>query len=644
MHFKFPYRQVHLDFHTWGDIPNIGKNFTKESFQAALKAGNVDSITVFAKCNMGYCYYPTKVGVMHPHLKMDLTTAMVEAAHEIGVRAPIYINAGLNEEQAAAHPEWHAKRAINGDAKWCDFTLLCLNDGTWANVIYKLCEEVCLNQKELDGLFLDIALIDEACYCPECIKGMVDMGLDYRAETDAKKYYTLKRKAFMNKCRSILHKYHPNATIFFNSGGAEWQRPEYHENSTHFEMEDLPTAWGGYDKLPLRAKYFSKKNKPYLAMTGKFHLNWGEFGGYKSRDALKFEICSMALYGAACSIGDHMHPDGVLDLQTYQNIGYAYNYLEKIAPYCYGGEDTATLGIYPSFNEEECSGISELLLSSGIDYGVVINNDYSGFDTVIFPGGVSLQGEELAALKGFISRGGRVLVFADALLEGNNFAIDLGVEYLSAPTNDCDYIMVPSSVTNNLPNAPLLSYYCGLEIKAAGCEVIAERLKPYFSRTDGIYCDDRQVPYNPDGIKLPAAVKKGNVVYCCHPLATVYHQFGNLNHRNYFLYLLDCLGYQSRFTISGWGSSGRATLIKQPQNNRYCLNMVYAIPTKRGSAEVIEDITPIYNLKVEINLPENIKRAYLPLSGEELQIQALNNKQSVILPKLHCHETLVFEY
>lgn len=101
MNSNFPYRQVHLDFHTWGNIPDIGKNFSKENFQKAIKTANLDSITVFAKCNMGYCYYPTKVGVMHPNLDFDLTAAMVDAAHEIGVRAPVYINAGLNEEQAA---------------------------------------------------------------------------------------------------------------------------------------------------------------------------------------------------------------------------------------------------------------------------------------------------------------------------------------------------------------------------------------------------------------------------------------------------------------------------------------------------------------------------------------------------------------
>ena len=75
-------------------IKGIGSRFSKENFQAALKEGNLSSITVFAKCHHGVCYYPTKVGTMHPHLDFDLLGEMIKAAHEIDVRIPVYITAG----------------------------------------------------------------------------------------------------------------------------------------------------------------------------------------------------------------------------------------------------------------------------------------------------------------------------------------------------------------------------------------------------------------------------------------------------------------------------------------------------------------------------------------------------------------------
>ena len=68
-------RQVHLDFHTNGTIP-VGTKFSKEQFQAALKAGHVNSITVFSKCHHGWSYHPTKANVMHPHLKFDLLKSL----------------------------------------------------------------------------------------------------------------------------------------------------------------------------------------------------------------------------------------------------------------------------------------------------------------------------------------------------------------------------------------------------------------------------------------------------------------------------------------------------------------------------------------------------------------------------------------
>lgn len=638
----FPYKQVHLDFHTWGRIPDVGKHFSKENFQAALKEAGLDSITVFAKCHMGYCYYPTKVGKMHPNLDFDLTAAMVDAAHEVGVRAPVYITAGINEDNAAQHPEWHAKRTPAGDSRWSEFTLLCLSSSEWIDHVYALTEEVCQRIKDLDGLFFDIVLVDKACYCDACKAGMRKMGLDPEKEEDAKKYYTFRRQAFMDNCRQILKKYHPKGTIFFNSGGAAWDRPEYHEYSTHFEMEDLPTSWGGYDRLPMRAKFFAKSGKPYLAMTGKFHLNWGEFGGYKHPDAIKYEVCSMALYGAACSVGDHMHPDGVMDLTTYRNIGKAYRYLDRIAPYCYGGKPTAKLGLYPYTEKEEGNGLANLLLASQIDFEIA-DKDFSEFDLVIFPDKAKTDESVFERLRAFLARGGKLLCFGNGLVKDGAFQIDVGAEYLGEPNFDCDYIRTVEE-NPDLPDAPLLCYYCGHQIRETDGTVLANRITSYFRKSDKVFCDYRHIPYDKTRQPGVSAVQKGNIVYDCHPLGTAYGQYGSVYHRKYFLYLLGKLGYTPAFEIDSIGSAGRATMIHQPEQNRYCLNMVYAIPTNHGKAEVIEDIFPLFDIKVKINVPQRIKRAYLPLQGTDLEITTVDGKQSVTLAKLQCHETVVFEY
>ncbi len=646
-------RCVHLDFHTSPEQEDIGVNFSKEDFCNALKQGNVQSITVFAKCHHSMCYYPTKIGKMHPHLKFDLLGAQIEAAHSIGVKAPIYITAGWSHEDAAEHPEWfsrdkdgnprgYAFDADDDEPKLnCKWTNLCLNDGTYCQHIYALTEEVCQRYKDVDGLFYDICFQETECYCDECKAGMKLEGLDPESEDDARKYFIKKRRAFMKKCNDIVKKYHKNGTVFFN-GGAEINNSQYHEFQSHIEMEDLPTAWGGYNKLPIRARYMSRYDKPYLGMTGKFHLAWGEFGGFKCKEALKFEIATMATYGAGASIGDHLFSDGVMDKETYKNIGYAYSYLEKIEPYCYGGRAVSNLGLYISPNVIENYGMSDILLENQLDFDVITDDNFEDFDTVIFPGGARLEDESLAKLNKFIANGGKVLFCHGSLLKKGEFQIDCGLKFLSEATRDCDYICA-ERLDADVPKSPFLTYIPALLVENVDAEVYAEAALPLYSRTHGHFYGHGKTPYSKTEHRYPAMTKKGNVVYVAHKIATTYRQYGSIFHKRYLIAALELLGYKPLVKMD-IGSEGRATLRSQPKENRYCINMVYASPVKRGCAEIIDDIMPVYSIDIEVTVPENIKAVRTVIGGEQLPFEYKDGVCKFTVPKLHCHEAVVLEY
>ena len=103
---RFP-RQVHLDFHTSPFIPDVAADFDPDLFAETFAAAKVQSVTIFAKCHHGMCYYPTKVGVRHPTLRRpDLLGDMIEALHRRGIRAPIYTTVAWEEDVAARFPQW----------------------------------------------------------------------------------------------------------------------------------------------------------------------------------------------------------------------------------------------------------------------------------------------------------------------------------------------------------------------------------------------------------------------------------------------------------------------------------------------------------------------------------------------------------
>jgi hypothetical protein len=658
---SYPKRQVHLDFHTSPCISGIAKRFSRDNFIAALKKGHVSSITVFAKCHHSYCYYPTKYGIMHPGLDFDLTGEMINAAHEAGVRAPVYITAGWSEHDAQTHPEWCArdkdgntfenlvpenydKSDPNAKRPETYWTHMCLNDGSYAHHIYDLTREVCERYSELDGLFYDICVSYPTCYCDECRAGMKKMGLNPENEDDAKKYLKIKHIDFMNKCGEILHSYHKNATIFFNAGGAEIHRPEFHDSQTHFEMEDLPTAWGGYNQMAPRARFFDKTNKYYMGMTGKFHLAWGEFGGFKSKDALKYEVCCMAQYGAGSSIGDHLCPDGEMDMQTYENIGHAYSYLEKIEEFCFEGEAVTNIGVYFVDKTLDFDGLVDILLENQIDFDYVRNGNFKKFDLVIFPSDTQPTSDDLKALKEYLSLGGKLLFIGNSLQKDGEFLIDCGLKKTAPADRDQDYILARISEDDRLPKSPFLSYIPIDKYENIDAEIFASAYIPMFSRTNAHYCGHKNAPYDKDAIPTPALARKGNVVYMAHKVGEMYKQFGCLAHRDYLISAIKNLCSYEPVVSVKLGSCGRVTAINQSAKSRYCINLTYAAPAKRGVAEIIDDIIPLYNIPCSIKTDKNVTRVYSPITNEELEFKNCEGRISFVIPKIECHNTVVIEY
>ncbi len=651
----YPKRQIHLDFHTSGLMENIGGKFNKEAFQKALKTGNVESITMFAKCHHGFCYYPTKISTMHPNVNFDLIGEMIDAAHEIGVRAPVYITAGWSAEDAEKHPKWRARNKDNsystesldphasGDEQkpFVSWYYMCLNDGSYCRYIYDITREICDRYENLDGLFYDICFMGGSCYCSECIKGMREMGLDPNSEKDADTYYVKKHVDFTKKCTEILHQKHPNATIYFNSGGADADMPQFHGCSTHFEMEDLPTAWGGYNKMAPKARFFERTGKFYLGMTGKFHLIWGEFGGFKSREALRYEVAYMALYGAGASIGDHLFPDGEMDMETYKNIGYAYDYLEKITPYCYDGKYETNIGVYHSTDVLDRSGIIDILLENQLDFRFIMGDDFDGLTIAIVPNGVVLDDEELGYLNKFIENGGKVIFCGNSLQKDGKFQIDCGLKNPEQSKFDCDYICA-EKLDADIPKSPFLAYIPSIKAEKTDAKVLAETLDPLFSRTYAKYSGHRNTPYNKEGTRNPAMAKKGNVVYIAHSIGAIYKTYGSIFHRRYFICALDALSYE-RITTLSLGSGGRVTTLIQEDKKRYCINMTYASPVSRGEAEIIDEILPQYNIPISLKTDKEITKVY-DLDENALEFTSKNGKCYFTLPKLNCQETVILEY
>ncbi len=650
-------RQVHLDFHTSEHIGAIGARFRRRKFQEALRQGCVDSITVFAKCHHGWSYYPTRVGQPHPHLKINLLQAQIQACHEIGVRAPIYLTLGWSAQDALQHPEWTVRQrdgtpfSFNVDPKAKpsdrrpDFSWTFLCPGTpYRDLVLAQTDEIC-RRFDVDGLFYDIC-VWPACWCPTCVAGMKAEGLDPDKESDAQNFKVRTWQRIMDDIQAVLRAHHPDATLFFN-GTANLYGNEYHKWDTHFELEDLPTTWGGYNKFPIRAKSYARQDKPFLAMSGKFHTAWGEFGGFKHPDAIRYEAASMIAWGARCSIGDQLHPSGEMDPETYRNIGEAYAYARRIEPYGLNGRPAASLGLWLCGQEPHDQGVVSMLLEGQIDFEVVDPAaELSRYETIVLTGAPCLTPAQSDRLNAYVRKGGGLVVLSEGALDASRrrFLLDVGVKWVGPARHENDYLVVRPELAEGLVRTPFLNYAAALRTRPTrGARVLATIREPYFDRTYARYCSHQNTPNQLKDAPHPGITQKGRVLFFAHAMGALYHAHGARLHRDLFLNGLKRI-HQHPLVSTVMPSCGRLNLVHQPDKFRYVAHLLYAPPLQRGRCLVIEDLVPLHNVPLQLAVPEKIRRAYLAPSRRPLTLRRSRTVTTVVVPEVKCHQAVVFEY
>ena len=604
-------RCVHLDFHTSPDISGVGKRFDKEKFTKTVKNANIDLMTVFAKCHHGYTYYPSGVSTMHPGLDFNLLAEEIDAIHAAGAKAPIYITLGWSKKDADEHPEWHhidfftKKTAYMGHVpndsdspdmplEHCSWATLCPL-GDYMNHLEAITREVCERFDVSDGVFYDICFFSDACVCDSCRSGMEKMGLNPESYEDAKKYYSLGRIEMMKKLTAIVHEYKPFATVFYN-GGADMNRTEYHPYQTHYELEDLPTAWGGYDLMPLRAKFFEKYGKTFLGMTGKFHHAWGEFGGFKDKEALRYECADMLSVGASISVGDHLHPSGDIDESTYAVIGHAFDYVKKIEKYSENTRAYTDLAIWLSHNGDSDMGASKLLQIMHLEYDVIESGAEISpkYKCIILPDKVSFTEEDKAALIDFTRNGGKLIASYESVF------CELGVEKIAPSECDADFIGCELDEFKT----PFLSYSSAYRVRSCG-ESLAAVYEPYFNRTAKHFCGHKNTPYKTEPADYPALVKCGNLIYFAHPVFEAYNNSGNYVLEKYVINAID-LAYERGIRTLELPSSGRIRLREDKDGKFLALHVLYAPPVNRGNVCLLPDFPKLHDVKITLKTNKKI--------------------------------------
>lgn len=677
----FRYRQIHLDFHTSEHIAAIGADFDPEQFVATLKSGEVDSVTLFARCHHGWCYYPTEVGKAHPNLtRPDLLGEMIAACHAADIATPVYLTVQWDEVMARENPQWRIMQAHNKAANYPGtepstgnqltptWHSLCLNHKGYVDYLIELSLEVAQRYKP-PGFFMDI-IGNRDCVCNECLKSMQAAGLDALSAADRQINDEAVNSRFFNRFKSEIAAQYPDLRVFFNSGHIYKGERERYKNYDHLELESLPTGGWGYDHFPTSARYADTLGHDYLGMTGRFHTHWGEFGGYKSAQALEFECTQMMALGARCSIGDQLHPNGKMNQATYDLIRPAFARVKALEPFVKGARYLREIAILSdeavnadlrteaSRNSVNDAAAARMLLEMQMPFDVIDTlSDFNDYRLLILPDKVRLSAQLAQRIADFQAQGGAVIASGLSGMDRDEdrFVLDIGATYAGELDFDPSYLQLNCPLDSALVDAPIVMYARGQQLVVTDAQVQAEVIAPYFNRSFDKFCSHLHSPEDTSAEPLGAAMlKKGRCSYIAFPVFELYASTGQPLYkylvRGMIKQLLDKPLITTNLT-----SSGRVSLTEQADLQRKILHLMYAPTQLRGSGimyndgemralEIIEDVPVLHNVSAQIKCTEAITAVTDAYTGEAVSWSQQGEVVSLQTDKLHIHAALVIDY
>ena len=441
-----------------------------EAVEEAHKLGITEAV-VFGKDHTGFCFYPTKEGVPHPKLQVDLMGIMTEELHKRGMTAIAYVNLGMDGEAGRRRPEWLMRSPTGGSYLVPEhFGNLCLYSGYLDDYLLPVMKEM-VETCHVDGFFLDTMSAFRRCFCEKCRALYREYsGKEIPVELDDPELpaYGLYKKKLtaetVERIRAELLAVNPELKIIFNHEGGPlvpWEIPGLHE----VPVSGDPRAC--YPWPEFMANYLSSFEVTGDVFIERFQRGWGDRCGC-SNETMTYKTACISAYGQRFCVGDRMHPECRMAPGSGAAMKRIVGTVDKINALLPDGEmplEPEFIALFPSStifgrNWEffGTSGRFDFAKPGPLFFGLPVLLADAGFPFMIAPemtfadhlrpdrllivsGAIWLDGKSDEAIRKFLLAGGKVL-FAETLprLTDGKVPDYLGVEAGPEPWQRAVYL------------------------------------------------------------------------------------------------------------------------------------------------------------------------------------------------------------
>jgi hypothetical protein len=377
----------------------------------------------------------------------------------------------------------------------------------------------------------------------------------------------------------------------------------------------------------------------------------------KNEAALEAECFTMLSHGAKVNVGDQLHPRGRLDPEVYRLIGGVFRRIEEREPWCRDAKPAADIGLV-CVNDEPTGGrqnpgitvleaASQMLLEQGaqfdiIDWEELGEKTAEKYRLLVFPDIVYFDGERERKVRAYLDGGGRALLtFRSGLTpDGGRFAPDPNITVHGESPYTATYLRIGEKLGKDLLQTDYVSYERGMNVTAGdGCEVLARVVEPYFERAWDHFMSHQQTP--PDKLSpWAAAILHGRMIYFSEPLFISYKRHGNRIYKQLVAGAVSLL-LGRRLVESDLPSTARTSVCDQ--ENRRIVHILHYPVERRAGIDIIEDVIPLYNRRVEVQCDFVPSRVYMAPSGEAVDHTCADGVVTALVREIRGHGMLVLE-
>jgi hypothetical protein len=661
-------RAVHFDFHNLPALPDLGDDFSAERFVKTLVDSKVKYINFFARCNLGYSYFPTKVGVPHPYLKgRDIFGELLAECHRNDIGVTAYFNGSLSQDFADHRREWTVVDE-NGQVVWGDRTgynlrHMCYNTGYGDHLVAEVSELLEL-YPDVDGIFMDCFSFPKPCYGHECVELMKAEGIDIEDKAAVLNFNVRKIIKMARRISAVVpeDKYFfingalPNKTCFFGRT----------ELDTHSEIECLATGGWGYDYFPAKAALERNLFDDVVFMTGRFHRSWGDFGGLREKAGFEFDAYSALAAAVNISVGDHLPPRGLPEPAVFDIIREIYTELEKTEPWTDNVKYVPEIAVMiskndwrPNYTEESLPegvdtargmyavrGAVRMLAELKYQFDVITDDmDFSGYKLLILPDCMTLSGETAKKLSAYIKNGGKVLSSGSSGLSRDlsGFAAsEWNFEYDGPEPWNASYFKACEELAADMPDMVTAIYAQGIALAPKnGNTVLADYWEPYFNRHWDGYQGYFYTPYSKKSDKYAAILQQDSVVHINFKIFGDYNMQAYPSHKKVVAACIKRL-YSGKLLKTNVPVFARTSLTVK--DNYLILHTLSYCPEQKGSMGIIEEGIKIYDNEFYIAWDKAPKKAYLVPYGEPVSFSYANGRIELRVPRIDSHAIIAMEF